>query len=179
LDDDLGHEPLRDLEHLRRRLVDEVGLPPDRVTDDLVVRISEDPLFLHHLDVCGEDPEMLDILLREAGSNATTTHPPPTNKELLKRATISLTRWAASRFSRVSLEEYQRRLSICRSCTHLSTPPTDSPLYRLIGSSPGSRSICGLCGCDVRRKAWLSTESCPDSQENEEGRWAVGQLIGE
>jgi hypothetical protein len=116
--------PKNEIEATRRRIVDEVGIPLDCVTDDLVAKIADDPLFLHHLDVCKGDSEMLAILTAETGKSeeGETAAAPATTPELLARAMLSLSSWAKSRFSRIDGKEYQRRLSICRSCVHLSTP---------------------------------------------------------
>jgi hypothetical protein len=92
----------------------------------------------------------------------------PIEGVLVARAARALASWAVSGFERVSVEEYADRLSICHSCEHLSAPP-DLSLYRLMGSH--SRTICGLCGCDVRRKASMVSEACPDGTSGRGGRW--------
>jgi hypothetical protein len=153
-----------DSEAGRRRIANELGLSVEQVTDALIAKITEDPLFLYHLNLCRADPEMLGVLLGEAES----TNQVPTAKlntvDLLARAGAALARWAASSFGRVDIEEYQRRVAICQSCEHLSLPPANSMFYRLIGTSPETKSVCKLCGCDVRKKAWLVTEGCPDAR---------------
>jgi hypothetical protein len=92
----------------------------------------------------------------------------PIEGVLIARAARALASWAASGFERVSVEEYADRLSICHSCEHLSAPP-DLSLYKLIGSQ--SKTVCGLCGCDVRRKASMASEVCPDESAGRSGRW--------
>ena len=158
------------LEARRQEIASQLGLSPDQLTEAVTERILADPLFLHHLDACRDDPEMLGILLNEPSSGHSDQPNKPTTGELLTRASTTLARWAAGRFSRVSAQEYQRRLTVCRSCPHLSVPP-ENMLYRCIGASRDVKSICGLCGCDVTKKAWLATEQCPDKQFGKEGRW--------
>lgn len=180
----------------RTALAERLGLPPRRVTDDLLVRIADDPLLLHHLELCRDDPALLDLLLGPESATPASTDPEstgpsdrpgradpgeptgrraadpdarraaatPTGK-LVGRAGAALVKWAASGFDRVGPDEYRRRLAVCRACEHLSAPPAGSLVHRLAGTAADSRSVCGLCGCDVRRKAWLATEHCPD------GRW--------
>lgn len=160
-----------DHEASRKAIAKEFGLPSDHVTDTLITKIAEDPLFLQHLDVCRGDTGMLKILLREANSTSRIAAVKPNTAELLAHAGVALARWAKSSFSRVGADEYNRRLSICGTCEHLTSPPTKNVVYRLVGTPTDTNSVCGLCGCDVRKKAWLATERCPDTAFGKEGRW--------
>lgn len=147
----------------------ELGLPVQRVTDRLLQKIATDSLFLHHLILCKDDPELQDILLRETAVIVETSESAKvagSTPELIGRAGIALARWIASGFERVSEDKYVRRMEACNSCEHLSASP-DKAIYRLMGGVPEIKAICGLCGCDVRRKAWPVTENCPD------GRWGL------
>ncbi|MDT0443518.1 hypothetical protein [Streptomyces johnsoniae] len=144
-----------------------LGIPPERVTPRLLANVAEDPLFLHHLELCRDDPELLDVLLASADRSARPVVRDIGTPELLSRAGAAVARWAASGFRRVSEEVYQSRTAACRSCVHLSYPPRKG-IYRLAGSAQ-EKSVCGQCGCDVRRKAWLPAERCPD------GRWEAAE----
>lgn len=146
-----------DPEEIARKL----GIPPGSLTNSMLVKIAEDPLYLHHLELCRNDPKMLSLLLgAEADSGAS---PGIRTSELLSRASFAMARWAASGFRRVPDDTYRNRMTACHDCEHLSIPPKNK-LYRLTGAAQ-HKSVCGLCGCDVRRKAWLPTEHCPA------GRW--------
>jgi hypothetical protein len=147
----------------RAKLASELGLAPQLLNDRVLHKIAEDELFLHHLTVTKGHPQLQEILLKEALVQDVPMAESST-RELLRRAAASLTRWAGSGFSRVAGDEYRLRLETCRTCEHLSFPPTNL-VYRLARTSEQEKTVCGLCGCDVRRKAWLSTEKCPD------GRW--------
>ncbi|MDJ1135011.1 hypothetical protein [Streptomyces iconiensis] len=169
----------------RRALADGLGIPVRRVTDAVLAEVARDPMFLHHLELCRDDPGMLDLLLSGAHASAAgsldaapapavtaapTAPTAPTapaasrgNAELLARAGAALAHWAASGFSRTPQAAYEKRLVTCRGCPHLTAPPRKA-LYRLMGT-PDGLTLCGLCGCDVRRKAALASESCPA------GRW--------
>ncbi len=162
---------VNDPETSRRRIADELGLSLDRVTDAFLTTLAEDPLFLCHLEICRADPEMLDMLLAEGRSTPQVTAVQPTTVELLSRASAALARWAASGFSRVGPQQYQKRLSVCQSCEHLSSPPATTRLYRFVGVSSDEKTICKLCGCNVRKKAWLATEQCPDARWDKEEQW--------
>lgn len=152
---------------IRRSIADEFGLSQDQVTDVLLSKIAKDPVFLYHLDVCKSDPELLHGLLKNIEPVKRITIPEPTTVELIGRAGAALARWAASNFSRVGTQEYQKRISACQSCEHFSVPSTNKLFYKMAGTSPEKKSICELCGCIVQRKAWLKTEDCPDA------RWDV------
>ncbi|MFG3254667.1 hypothetical protein [Streptomyces sp. NPDC048172] len=151
---------MTDTPYDRRTLAEELGVPVSRVTDAVLAEIARDPMFPHHLELCRDDPGMLDLLL---GPYEHADEGTPGNAELLGRAGAALARWAASGFGRVPQETYQGRLAACRGCDQLKAPP-DRALYRLMGGGDG-RTVCGMCGCDVRRKAALASESCPA------GRW--------
>ncbi|TLS45367.1 hypothetical protein FE633_14940 [Streptomyces montanus] len=155
----------------REEIALKLGLASERVTDSVIEQIADDPLFLHHLELCKDQPEMLDMLLGESndrnggkagiGLSASPQRPPaPGNAELLGRAGAALGRWIASGFGRVTDDEYRARLATCGECEHLTVPPR-AGFYRLMGATD-EKTVCGLCGCDTRRKAWLATEQCPD-----------------
>ncbi len=102
---------------------------------------------------------MLALLLGPAPAAST-----PSSTELVARAAGAFSRWAAAGFGRVDAEAYEQRRAACNGCEHLTTPSTR--LVRLMaGGAANTKVACGLCGCDVRKKAWLLTESRSD------GRW--------
>ena len=49
----------------------------------------------------------------------------------------------ANHLKRVPLEEFQKRLAICRDCMYFED------------------SFCKICGCLVTKKAWWDSEECP------------------
>ncbi|MGW2678956.1 hypothetical protein [Streptomyces sp. NPDC001436] len=142
-------------------IAEELDIPVERVTLPLLAKISDDPVFLHHLSMCKGDPQMLNLLL--GAETYTETQPEFRTSELVSRASVAMARWAASGFGRVPEGTYHDRIATCWACEHLSMPP-NSGIYRVARLSQ-EKSICGLCGCNVRRKAALPSEHCPD------GRW--------
>ena len=159
-----------DIQSPRELLAKSLGLPSTIFTDTMLEQIADDPEFLHHLDVCRGDPDLLAILVREASEGGgESAQPTASTVALVSKATAAIARWARAGFERVSSSEYERRLSTCASCPNLAVPP-QSALYRLSGSA-GAKTVCGLCGCDVRRKAWMVTERCPDVSISPDGRW--------
>lgn len=154
------------MEIQREDLARLLGLREDLITDELLTRIGNDDLFLHHLQMCKNDPKLLAILLREA--TGPTQESPQTAGDLVGRAAVALGRWASTGFKRVDAKAYQERISACESCPHLTAPQGSLGLYRLVGAAAREKAICGLCGCAVRRKAWLASEDCPDHRWPEE-----------
>jgi len=148
----------------RAEVAAQTGLPVAAVTDGLLTRIVDDPLFLHHLQTCRDDPGMLAILLRGTESSS----PRHSSADLLRHAGVALARWSASGFRRADDELFGKRLATCHGCEHLTSPHGNTALYRITGTNRVEPSVCGLCGCDVKRKARLATEQCPD------GRWPAG-----
>lgn len=153
----------------RDELACKLGISSHVVTDALLTRITDDGFFLHHLQLCKDDPQLLEILLQEARTlpldpSRISAAPERATGELIAQAGAALVRWVASGLKRVSEDDYERRMETCRACQHLSLPPRTT-LYQLVGMSQQEKTLCGLCGCDVRRKARLATENCPD------GRW--------
>jgi RNase P subunit RPR2 len=146
----------------QEQIAADLGLAPHQITDVLLNKVAEDELFLYHLKLCKHDPQLLEILMREVRPQNAPPQEQRTS-ELLGRASSALTRWAVSGFKRVDQTEYQRRLATCQACEHLIAPPKNA-LYRLVSASQEAKTVCGLCGCDVRRKAWLATEHCPDDK---------------
>ncbi|MFI6497989.1 hypothetical protein [Nonomuraea typhae] len=140
----------------------ELGLPVSRITDALLLKIAEDELFLHHLEMCRTDERLMSILLRETEATAASPQGQST-PELLRRASLAVVRWASSGFRKVSQAAYDRRLAACLACEHL-VAPTENPVYRFTGA----RSVCNLCGCETRRKARLPAEACPIGRWGEE-----------
>ncbi|MER5886159.1 hypothetical protein ABT160_20245 [Streptomyces sp. NPDC001941] len=137
-----------------------LGIPEEFVTEGLLRSVAEDPLFLHHLQSCKDDPAMLELLLGPGRGPGERTFG---NAELVARAGVALARWARSGFARATDAVRDERLSVCRGCPHL-TAADPGAAHRFTGAGRGA-GVCGLCGCDVDRKSRLATEECPD------GRW--------
>lgn len=57
-------------------------------------------------------------------------------------------RFVASGFATVDQEEYDRRRSICEACEHFDA----------------ARDRCRKCGCGLKAKPWMRSESCPEKR---------------
>jgi hypothetical protein len=148
-------------------LANELGVPLKELPTHVIEKAAVDPLFLHHLVNCKSDSFMLQLLFRESSMSAVELSKNHiNNSQLFKSAVSAAIKWLSTGARFTAEDEYEARIHICFSCPNMSKPPT-SPLYSLLNT----RYICGLCGCDIERKAKLDTEACPDTEYSESGRW--------
>jgi hypothetical protein len=157
-------DALAELQHLRSRLAEDLGVPSRELPSGVVTKAAYDHLYLHHLLACRGDQFMLSLLFSEAESAPEA--PGRSNSALLRSAASAALKWIAAGATFVDSETYQRRLGACRTCPHLRPAPP-SGLYKLLGA----HEVCELCGCDVEKKAKLGSEGCPDLKVSEHGRW--------
>ena len=131
-----------------------------------------DESYSHNLLAGRRNPVMLKYLLSHPPkSGANGGAPQLSNVELVRRAASALLRWGKVGFTVVDQPTLERRRAACLSCPHLADPP-DKLLYKLTGTDEGQK-ICDLCGCNVRKKIRLTSESCPGRHPEQEGlnRW--------
>lgn len=130
---------------------------------DVVRGVIEDPLYAHHLRVCRNEPALLQRLVRRPPVVQRSAEPVADRStlDLAARATAALWEWRKAGFQKVSDADHQRRWNVCLGCPNLVAPRSwlNNVVRVLPGYSDGR--VCGLCGCDAWRKAWLPTESCP------------------
>jgi hypothetical protein len=126
------------------------------VTVEVMSAAVENDAYARNLLLCRRDPELLADLLR---------HPPRRRQdfgaaELAVRGSRALLRWAGTGFTTVDDATYARRLATCDACPDL---------VRADGGNP----TCGRCGCRVRAKARMTSESCPvrSAEDPELTRW--------
>ncbi|GAA3218695.1 hypothetical protein [Actinocorallia longicatena] len=102
--------------------------------------------------------------------------PQHSTAQLLKRASVAMTRWSASGFTAVDEATRARRWAACEACPHLvDVEPTG--LYRLSAALRAPSQVCSACGCTAAAKVRLPSESCPvaDPADPERTRW--GDLL--
>ena len=73
----------------------------------------------------------------------------PTLAQKIKSVSYSALEWAKAGFAVVTEEDFYKRREICLSC-----PFFDSTAYFGDGK-------CTKCGCDMKIKTRMATESCP------------------
>jgi hypothetical protein len=146
---------------LKNKLIAEFGIPEDKLSNSVIQKCAEDSNFLSDLLVCWRDDFMYELLVRQLPSDC---HISSTN--LLKKSTESAIKWLTNGMRFAPRETYKQRLETCARCQYLSNP-SNAIVYKL----SGTKKICGLCGCDVSKKARLLSEACPDSTNGIYGRW--------
>lgn len=74
--------------------------------------------------------------------------PTPSMLAALKTGGYALAKWVGSGFKLVSAEVQDRRLSACEQCEFVEI----------------AAGRCRKCGCFVKIKTWMATESCPEEK---------------
>jgi hypothetical protein len=108
-------------------------------------------------------PAQLALLL-ESPPGAPSPRDPSdaTDAELLVRGAKAIARWILAGAPAVPAPVYLARLEACGACPELRTPP-HRLFYDLALVPRSEASVCALCGCVAGKKAWLATETCPDT----------------
>jgi len=142
---------------------------PEALPEVLVQRAAADPLFLNTLVAQRDDPQALATLLEKTPRSLPKWAGPPSTV-LLMRAAKALARWGRAGFREVDAETFERRRTACQQCPYLGSPG-EQLVYKVMAD--GEKSLCGLCGCAINRKARLPTEECPVDHPTEPGlnRW--------
>ncbi|MGH8532703.1 MAG: hypothetical protein ACREV1_08265 [Gammaproteobacteria bacterium] len=129
--------------------------------------------YAHNLLVSRRSPVMLKFLLANPPKPRTANGELGqfSNAELVRRAALALLKWGQVGFTVVDQATLERRRAACLNCLHLTEPP-DKLLYKLTATGDNNK-ICALCGCSIRKKTRLTSESCPDRHPEQKGlsRW--------
>lgn len=135
----------------------------DEPVPEKVLRTAmANPGYAHNLLVVRDEREYLTYLMHNPPEITAKEEKDIPAATLVKRAAQSLVKWAATGFSTVSNETYERRLGACSTCPNLRVPSSDQNLlYGAVGAM-NSKSVCGRCGCVVKIKARRNTDTCPD-----------------
>jgi hypothetical protein len=136
------------------------------VPERVLVAALENTVYMRRLMASSNNiPALYDLINNPPVSNSRKSY---SNTELVSKAGKALLRWAVSGFSTIAKEQLKTREDACLSCPNLVDPV--SALQRFsapssVGEEVGSRCgnmICSSCGCVVRNKIRLVTESCPE-----------------
>ena len=161
----------------------EIGEPVSR---QVLFGALQDANYARNLLVSRRSPPHLHYLL----SNPPAVEIPdehaqvPSNGKLLQKAGMAMINWAKTGFSIVDTATLERRETACLACPHLVAPTRllqkilpSGKTSTQIGHRTGDK-VCDLCGCSLKRKMRLTSESCPskDPARPEVTRW--GEPIG-
>lgn len=108
-----------------------------------------------------------------------------TNAQLVAKAGKALLRWGFSGFATVSAEVMKTREDACLACPKLTVPARTLQKITAsaaVGQKPGQRTgnkICSMCGCVIRNKIRLSTETCPQENPETPGMNLWGEPLAE
>lgn len=138
----------------------------------LMSALSSDE-YARNLLTCRKEPaflrQLLDNPVRTAPEAEETRARPA---EMLRSASAALARWSKVGFSTASDEVFEARLRACLGCPHIRQS-SDAAYYKLMKT----RATCGLCGCDIEKKARLGSEKCPGADPHDYGHNRWGQPI--
>ncbi|TND04544.1 MAG: hypothetical protein FD123_3813 [Bacteroidetes bacterium] len=149
----------------------------------IMIAAIENPSYAYRLLDSTNSPDEIRRLLDNPPPVRQRSH---TNMELVAKAGRALVRWGLSGFSSAGEDMLLRRETACLACPHLAAPK--KVLQKLSASAKpvnetGKRTgnkICTICGCVVKNKMRLATDTCPDEVPETPGvnRWGEGLAAG-
>lgn len=153
------------------------------VSEKVMVGAVDDPSYARNLLANRNSPGVLNDLLANPPSRMyerlQKNNSGFSNSVLIAKAGKALLKWGASGFQTVSAFQLEIRENACVACPNLQEP--ESVLQKITASSRtgtavGFRTgnkVCGICGCVVKNKMRLTTDTCPQEDPNAPGfnRW--------
>ena len=85
------------------------------------------------------------IRYNESMNNIPEQYEPPAYEPVIREDTIEARPWHLATEAKVDQEEFDRRMSICRSCEFLKKPAEQ----------------CSKCGCFMKLKTKIDRAHCP------------------
>lgn len=130
--------------------------------------------YARNLLTCRKEPAFLQALLdNPIRTTAKMEQTTARSVEMLRTASIALARWSKVGFSVASEDVFEARLRACLACPDVRQTSSDGAAYKLMKT----RATCGLCGCDVEKKARMTSERCPGRDAKAAGYNRWGQPI--
>jgi hypothetical protein len=152
----------------------------DPVPENVLYSAMNDPRYAHRLLTHRNTPYLYELINNPPQKGAGFS-----SGDLIMKAGKALFQWGLSGFPTVSAQLLKTREDACLACPFLAEP--ESRLQRITASSAvrdetGYRTgnmICSSCGCVVRNKMRLKTETCPVEVKETPGinRW--GEALAE
>jgi hypothetical protein len=159
------------------------------VEQRVLLAALENETYATNLLISKGVPEYMELLLRTPPSLQQTVSPGDESKaeqkgeytqaDLVKRASKSLYSWAQTGFRKVPWEILEKREAACLACPNLTEPThilqkmsTSSTIKNETGKRAGNKA-CKICGCAVKNKMKVATDTCPQEAPNNPGynRW--------
>ncbi|CAN5901550.1 hypothetical protein BH11BAC7_BH11BAC7_31260 [soil metagenome] len=135
----------------------------------------ENPVPENVLAAAIENPDYAKRLLMQRGSDHLydlLNNPPEKRAKispasLISKAGKAIVLWGLSGFPTVSKQVLEKREDACIACPHLKASTlvlqkitASSKISNTAGHRTGNKS-CAICGCVIRNKIRLETETCP------------------
>ena len=155
--------------------------------EKILIAAIQDPNYAGKLLANRENPIQLYDLFNNppvfSASGSSTTTPGLSSAELISKAGKALFKWGFSGFMTVTSEILKKREDACLACPNLVEATkmiqrlsASSKISSEIGKRTGNKS-CSKCGCVVKNKMRLATETCPEELPETPGTNRWGEKI--
>ncbi len=149
------------------------------VPEKVLYAALEDSGYAKRLLSNRNKPALYDLLNNPPTFSGVSLNRSFLNGQLITKAGKALLNWGLAGFPTVSKATLKKREDACLQCPNLKASSNilqrisaSSEVSDEIGNRTGNKS-CALCGCVVKNKMRLSTETCPDAVPSTPGfnRW--------
>lgn len=152
------------------------------VEEQVLLAALENEVYASNLLISKGNLDFLNLLLakppapKKKASNKATAH---SQVDLIKKAGKSLYNWAQTGFQKVPWEILEKREAACLGCPNLIEPKhrlqkmtASADVRDETGKRTGNK-VCQVCGCVVKNKMKVATDTCPQEDPNRSGynRW--------
>lgn len=148
------------------------------VPENVLAAAIENPDYAKRLLMQRGSPHLYDLLNNPPEKRAKISP-----ASLISKAGKAILQWGLSGFPTVSKEVLKKREDACLACPHLIESTlvlqkitASSKITSDIGHRTGNKS-CNLCGCVIRNKIRLETETCPLEDAGNLGMNLWGEAI--
>lgn len=150
--------------------------------ENVLIAAMDNPTYARNLLNNRGNTNQLYDLINNPPQTATNNHS-FSNTELISKAGKALLKWGFAGFATVSEETLKRREDACLGCKNLVAPTrmlqrfsASSIISNEIGKRTGNKT-CSACGCVVKNKMRLATDTCPVENPDSPGLNLWGEII--
>lgn len=148
------------------------------VPENILIAAIENPNYAKRLFMHRNDSYLYELLNnppeKQSGFSTST---------LISKAGKALLHWGLSGFPTVSKATLEKREDACLACPNLIESSSrlqkisaSATITNEIGQRTGNKS-CAICGCVIRNKVRLETETCPEEMSDGLNRWGEEMAI--
>jgi hypothetical protein len=154
------------------------------VPEAVLLAAVDNPTYAKRLlESKGNPPQLFDLINNPPASLYTGVSGTHTNAQLIAKAGKALVRWGFSGFATVAPAQLQTREEVCLACPNLTAPvhalqrfTASAATSNKVGQRTGNK-ICSQCGCVIRNKIRLATETCPKEDPQNPGQNMWGEQL--